>query len=50
MHTTIKAAIDDMKKNQADERERIWSRVTKYDFLEEVTFEEMWALETVKMR
>lgn len=22
MHTTIKAAIDDMKKNQADERER----------------------------
>lgn len=43
MHTTVKAIINALKKNQAYFRkgDRICGRVIKYNFSEEVTFEEI---------
>lgn len=43
MHTIVKAIINALKKNQAYFRkgDRICSRVIKYNFSEEVTFEEI---------
>ena len=43
MHTTVKTIINALKKNQAYFRkvDRICGRVIKYNFSEEVTFEEI---------